>query len=102
MKTCQNSIVATGGLALALIATTLLCPTPVQAGKYAFTVRGNKTFINERRIIVKGLRCSNALVSDESAEELIVNLDTFTSLGELDSDRGRRGGSKYGALVEKA
>lgn len=81
MKTYQNSIVATGGLALTLIVTTLLRPAPVQAGKYAFTVQGNKTFINERRIVVKGLRCSNALVSDESAEELIANLDTFASYG---------------------
>ena len=59
----------------------LLLTAPLHAGKYVFTVRGDKTFVNEQRIIVKGLRCSNALVSDESAEELIANLDTFASYG---------------------
>jgi len=49
--------------------------------KYVFTVRGDKTYLNGQKILVKGLRCSNALVSDESADELIANLDTFASFG---------------------
>ncbi|UCE48536.1 MAG: hypothetical protein JSW47_23465, partial [Phycisphaerales bacterium] len=64
----------------ALVTITLLL-TPLQAGKYVFTVRGNKTFLNGEQVIVKGLRCSNALVSDESTKELIANLDTFASYG---------------------
>jgi len=49
--------------------------------KYVFTIRNGKTFLNDKNILVKGLRCSNALVSDESAAELIANLDTFASFG---------------------
>ncbi|MBL7188783.1 MAG: hypothetical protein ISS70_20850 [Phycisphaerae bacterium] len=49
--------------------------------KYVFTIRNGKTFLNDKSILVKGLRCSNALVSDESAAELIANLDTFASFG---------------------
>ncbi|MHC4116606.1 MAG: alpha/beta hydrolase fold domain-containing protein [Planctomycetota bacterium] len=49
--------------------------------KYVFTVRDGKTYLNDKKILVKGLRCSNALVSDESADELIANLDAFASYG---------------------
>jgi len=51
-----------------------------KGSKYVFTVRNGKTYLNEK-ILVKGLRCSNALVSDESAAELIGHLDTFASFG---------------------
>ena len=54
---------------------------PVYAGKYVFTVEGTQTLLNGQEILVKGLRCSNALVSDESTAELIGNLDTFASYG---------------------
>ncbi len=49
--------------------------------KYVFTVRNGKTYLNGKDILVKGLRCSNALVSDQTADELISNLDTFASFG---------------------
>jgi acetyl esterase/lipase len=52
-----------------------------RAGRYVFTVRDGKTYLNEKEILVKGLRCSNALVSDKTADELIDNLDTFASYG---------------------
>jgi hypothetical protein len=58
-----------------------LLATPLHAGKYVFSVRGTKTYLNGHEILVKGLRCSNALISDESATELINNLDTFASYG---------------------
>ena len=70
-----------GGFSLALLAIMLLFAAPLQAGRYTFTVRGNKTCLNGQNILVKGLRCSNALISDRSAAELISNLDTFTSYG---------------------
>jgi len=59
----------------------VLFAAPLQAGRYVFTVEGTKTLLNGQEILVKGLRCSNALVSDESAAELIANLDTFASCG---------------------
>jgi hypothetical protein len=51
------------------------------AGDYVFTVRGEKTYLNGHEFLVKGLRCSNALISDETTDELIVNLDTFARYG---------------------
>ncbi len=51
------------------------------AGGYAFTVRGDKTCLNGREFLVKGLRCSNALVSDDTTKELIDQLDTFAGYG---------------------
>ena len=52
-----------------------------EGDKYVFTVRNGKTYLNKKEILVKGLRCSNALISDETADELIDNLDTFASFG---------------------
>jgi len=51
------------------------------AGHHAFTLRGDKTCLNGREFLVKGLRCSNALISDEETQELIDNLDTFAAYG---------------------
>ena len=51
------------------------------ASHYVFTVRGEKTCLNGQEFVVKGLRCSNALISDQTAGELIANLDTFARYG---------------------
>ncbi len=81
MRRDENTNARSLGLSPALFVITLLFATHLQAGKYAFTVRGNKTYLNGQNILVKGLRCSNALVSDRSAAELVSNLDTFASYG---------------------
>ena len=60
----------------------LLClSSPAGAGDYAFTIRGERTFLNDRALLVKGLRCSNALISDRTTQELIDQLDTFAGYG---------------------
>ena len=46
-----------------------------------FSVRGSETFINDEEIQVIGLRCSNSLLSDETAEDLINHLDLYKSYG---------------------
>jgi hypothetical protein len=51
------------------------------AGQHVFTGRGSKTYLNGQPFLVKGLRCSNALISDETARELIENLPGFASYG---------------------
>src|SRR4030042_187136 len=51
------------------------------AGDHVFTVRGEKTFLNGQEVLVKGLRCSNALFSDRETQELIDNLDGFAGYG---------------------
>lgn len=51
------------------------------AGDTVFSVHGAKTCLNGRPFLVKGLRCSNALLSDEAARELIDHLSLFASYG---------------------
>jgi hypothetical protein len=52
-----------------------------RSSRYVFAVRGGRTYLNEKEILVKGLRCSNTLVSDKTTDELIANLDIFASFG---------------------
>jgi hypothetical protein len=67
---------------VALVMSILLCTCSAgTAGDYVFAVRGDKTYLNGREILVKGLRCSNALISDSETKELIDHLDTFASYG---------------------
>ena len=63
------------------MALTVVFADRTDAGNYVFTVRGAKTYLNGREFLVKGLRCSNALISDTAAEQLIRNLDVFASYG---------------------
>lgn len=46
-----------------------------------FSIQGAKTLLNGREFLVKGLRCSNALISDGATDELIGNLDLFVGYG---------------------
>ncbi|MHC4743576.1 MAG: DUF5060 domain-containing protein, partial [Planctomycetota bacterium] len=52
-----------------------------EAGDYTFTVSGTSSYLNGRQFLVSGLRCSNALMSDTAAEQLIRSLDRFASYG---------------------
>jgi hypothetical protein len=44
-------------------------------------VRGTATYLDDRPLLIAGLRCSNALVSDRAADELIAHLDRFAAQG---------------------
>jgi hypothetical protein len=55
--------------------------TPAHAGKYTFSVKGDQIQLNGTPFKVIGLRVSNALISDEAADQLIKNLDTFKDYG---------------------
>ena len=46
-----------------------------------FAVQGRQTTLNGQPFLVKGLRCSNALLSDATAGELIDHLDAFCGYG---------------------
>ncbi|MBE0536717.1 MAG: hypothetical protein IH624_13705 [Phycisphaerae bacterium] len=50
-------------------------------GRYVFSVEGDKTYLNGEPFLVVGLRCSNALISDATADELIAQLDVYASYG---------------------
>jgi hypothetical protein len=46
-----------------------------------FEVKGNRTYLNGNPTIFVGLRCSNALMSDESTDDLIKYLPEYKSYG---------------------
>jgi hypothetical protein len=50
-------------------------------GHNRFHVQSAVTLLNGRAFLVKGLRCSNALISDAATDELIGNLDVFAGYG---------------------
>jgi hypothetical protein len=64
--------------AFALLAA--LCQTAV-AGDHVFSVKDGRTLLDGKPFLVAGLRVSNALISDEAANQLIANLDAFKSYG---------------------
>ncbi len=51
------------------------------ASQDVFSVHGSKTFINEQEFKVIGLRCSNALMTDTTTDDLIAQLDLYKSYG---------------------
>src|SRR5688572_2641203 len=65
----------------AAAAANLLAPDASRAGQHVFSVRGEPTLLDSRPFLVKGLRVSNALISDRAADELIGNLDKFRKYG---------------------
>ncbi len=50
-------------------------------GKYRFEVRGDKTCLNGEEFLARGLRCSNALLSGSVTEDMINNLEAYSSYG---------------------
>jgi hypothetical protein len=49
--------------------------------QHIFSVKEGKTWLDDCPLLVKGLRCSNSLVSDESTRDLINHLDLYMSYG---------------------
>ena len=49
--------------------------------KHTFTIAQGKAWLDGKPFLAKGLRLSNALVSEAAVDELIANLDPFTSYG---------------------
>ncbi len=64
---------------------------------YIFSVKGEKSYLNGQEILLKGLRLSNALISDEAVDEAIAYLDTFTYYG-LNSFSVYFQGSRFGDI----
>ena len=68
-------------LAVALLISPALVPS-AEAGQYRFAVKGQQVPAQRHAPFkVIGLRVSNALISDETAEQLIKNLDAFKDYG---------------------
>ncbi len=64
------------------IAICLLLPIDANAGKNKLTVSENKIMCNGEPVKLIGLRCSNALISDKTTNDLIANLDLYKSFGQ--------------------
>ncbi len=64
---------------------------------YIFSVKGDKTYLNDQEILLKGLRLSNALISDTAVDEVIDQLDTFAYYG-LNSFSVYFQGSRFGDI----
>ena len=51
------------------------------AGKHVFSIKDNSLYINSQEFKMIGLRCSNALITDETTDDLIRHLDIYKSYG---------------------
>ena len=67
-------------IALTLSLIPIGCSGPSPKG-HVFSVDGEKTLLDGEPFLVKGLRLSNALISEETADQLIDNLDVIRSYG---------------------
>jgi hypothetical protein len=84
------------GIVGALTIIGLLC-IPGFSGQYVFSVSGTKTYLNGQEILLKGFRCSNSLINDTAANDLITHLDSFKLYG-LNSFSVYFQGSRYGNI----
>jgi hypothetical protein len=67
--------------AIVLLMIGLCLSTTCLASQYVFGIKGTKLYLNNHEFKIIGLRCSNALVSNRTTEELIDGLNTFKSYG---------------------
>lgn len=65
--------------------------------KNIFTIQNGITLLNGNEILVKGLRCSNALLTDKTVYDLIDSLDLYRSYG-LNTISVFLMGSRYGDI----
>lgn len=59
----------------------LIITVPAFSGNNVFIAKGTKTFLNSQEFQCIGLRCSNALISDKTTENLIQHFDIYKSYG---------------------
>jgi hypothetical protein len=69
------------GIQFIICLLTILTAQTVCASNYVFTVKGNKTYLNDQQILVAGIRCSNALIYNEATSDLINHMDEYKSYG---------------------
>ena len=66
---------------LKILLVSLLFVRIAAGSDYVVSVRGDQIWLNDKPVKVIGLRCSNALISDKTTQELIDQLDVFKSYG---------------------
>ena len=71
----RRGLVAIAGAAL------VLSTAFARAGEHRLSVKGDQLLLNNHPIKIIGLRCSNALMSDRTAQDLVDHLDTYQAHG---------------------
>ncbi len=66
---------------LLFISLLVLVPRCAHAGSTRLAVSGSQILLDGRPIKIIGLRCSNALISDVTTDDLIAALDRYRSYG---------------------
>ena len=64
-----------------LVALSILLPSSGRAGSHVFGVRGDQVLLNGEPFKVIGLRCSNALISEQTTRDLIGRLPHYREHG---------------------
>jgi hypothetical protein len=64
-----------------LISLGILLFSTLTGAQNIFTIKGNKTYLNGKEFQPIGLRCSNALISDNSVSDLLNYLDEYKTFG---------------------
>jgi len=82
---------------LLLCLTNWIFPSPLLAGLNRLSVEGERISLNGRDIKLLGLRCSNALISDQATGDLIASLDLYRSYG-VNTVSVFMMGSRYGDI----
>jgi hypothetical protein len=60
---------------------TVLLGINVNAGNNVFSVKGTKTYLNNKEFLCIGLRCSNALISENTTNDVVRHLDLYSVFG---------------------
>jgi hypothetical protein len=68
-------------MAFGVVAAALSLSGGALASDHVFGIQAGKTVLDGKPFLVVGLRVSNALISDQTAEDLIANLDVYKSFG---------------------
>jgi hypothetical protein len=68
-------------IGITLIAVALVYAVAAQAGEHTFSIRGDQVLLNGHPFKIIGLRCSNALMSDQTTDDLIAQLPAYRDSG---------------------
>lgn len=79
-KTIKHSIVSMVTF-IWIIGSALFFPGHGFSQEHILTIQGNQILADGNPVKLIGLRCSNALISDKTTEDLIANLDLYKSYG---------------------
>lgn len=66
-----------------------------QASQHVFSIQGTDLYLNNQEFKILGMRCSNALVSEKTTQDLIEHLPGRGRSGPLDPGRVQPCGGQH-------